>query len=469
MIRHPLIHRFSKISVNKRILPLILIGLASPTHADTNNSLSRFFDNTGYNSNVSNPTAYQGQSANYYTGGSLFVRNKIVDAQLVNVTVPSVSAGCSGIDMFMGGLSHINSDQLVKLGKAIIHNAPPFVVNLALQTWAPQLKQNLDNLQAIADKYLNQSVNSCQATQAAIGGLAAFAAPATKKHVCATLGTQTNAFSDWVQAQHECGAGGKAPTQLANAKNDPALKDITQTNHNVVWSSIMNNAFLSADKSLAQFMMSLSGTYVYDANGNPRYYPSLLTDNNNLVNVLLEGGNADIYKCRDTDPKKCITLTKSTNLTISQANGIQNQIRTQLESILTSIKTDQALTNKQKSFLELTQTPVLKFFIDDTASNQTPDTSNYSRMIAVELLNQYLTNMLSIASQSLANTNNSQDDITLITRDIDNAKRFTAGLADKAIEALNNRNQLINTKRHTSEQNNKQTGHKTRPNSAYGN
>ncbi|MFZ8771538.1 hypothetical protein LC144_28690 (plasmid) [Vibrio harveyi] len=96
------------------------------------------------------------------------------------------------------------------------------------------------------------------------------------------------------------------------------------------------------------------------------------------------------------------------------------------------------------------------------SANQTPDTSSYSRMIAVELLNQYLTNMLSIASQSLVNTNNSQDDITLITRDIDNAKRFTAGLADKAIEALNNRNQLIDSQSKVSQRNRKETGQSTR-------
>nr|ADQ53944.1 putative conjugative transfer protein [Vibrio harveyi] len=90
-------------------------------------------------------------------------------------------------------------------------------------------------------------------------------------------------------------------------------------------------------------------------------------------------------------------------------------------------------------------------------------------MIAVELLNQYLTNMLSIASQSLANTNNSQDDITLITRDIDNAKRFTAGLADKAIEALNNRNQLIDSQSKVSQRNRKETGQSTRLAPAYGN
>ncbi|MGR4006893.1 conjugal transfer protein TraH, partial [Vibrio harveyi] len=116
----------------------------------------------------------------------------------------------------------------------------------------------------------------------------------------------------------------------------------------------------------------LSGTYVYDANGNPRYYPSLLTDNNNLVNVLLEGGKADIYQCKSTSPKACISISKRNNLSISQANGIQSQIRKQLDSILFSIGSDQKLTDKQKSFLELTQTPILKFFIDDLSANQTP-------------------------------------------------------------------------------------------------
>ncbi|EGR7987539.1 conjugal transfer protein TraH, partial [Vibrio vulnificus] len=136
-MRRSLTHHLSTISVHKRFIPLLFIALPAISHADTNNALARFFDSSGYNANVSNPSAYQGQSANYYTGGSLFVRTPIVDAQLVSVTVPSISTGCSGIDMFMGGFSHVSSDQLVKVGKAIIHNAPPFIVNLALQTWAP--------------------------------------------------------------------------------------------------------------------------------------------------------------------------------------------------------------------------------------------------------------------------------------------------------------------------------------------
>ncbi|MDN3683151.1 conjugal transfer protein TraH [Vibrio tapetis subsp. quintayensis] len=462
-------HRLCTFYVHKRIFPLLFLSLAAPvTWADTNNALARFFDATSYQANVSNPTAYQGQAANYYSGGSLFVRTKIVDAQLVSVTVPAISAGCSGIDMFMGGFSHIKSDQLVKLGKAIIHNAPPFVVNLALQTWAPQLKQNLDQLQATLDKYLNQSVNSCQAAQAAIGGLAAFAAPATKKHVCATLGTQNNAFSDWVEAQHQCGAGGQAAGQLASAKGDASLKDMTKTNHNVIWSAIMTNPFLASDTKLAEFMMSLSGTYVYDQNGKPHYYPSLLTDNNNLIQTLLEGGKGDIYQCKNTGKDACVTLTKKTALTISKTHGIERRIRAILEGLLRTINTDQALTSQQKGFLEFTQTPVLKFFIDATATQQTPDLGHYARMMSVELLNQYLTNMLAIARQSLQNTNNDLKDIERITHDIDNAKRFTDGLADKAIHALLNKNALIASEKETPKETRKAIQKQTPPTSTYG-
>ena len=431
--------------------PLFTLSLSllmsAPTAASTSNSLGSFFDDLGYNANVSHPSAFKGQSANYYSGGSLFVRSKIVDAQLVNVTVPAVSAGCSGIDMFMGGFSHISSDQLVKLGKAIIHNAPPFVTNLALQTWAPQLKQNLDNLQAIADKWLNQSVNSCEAAQAAVGGLAAFAAPATKKHVCATLGTQNNAFSDWVAGQQECGAGGASAGQLAAARNDPAMEDMTQTNHNIVWSAIMKNGFISADTDLAQFMMSLSGTFVYDNDGKPRYYASLLADNNNLIQALLEGGKVSVYSCKNKGEKECITLTKKEEVTISKNKGIEVQIQTQLEGLLQAIVSDNKLTDKQKGFLEFTKTPILKIFIDSAALDLDPDIASYARVIAVELLNRYLINMLTLVQQSLQNTNNSKDNVELIIQDITQAKRFTNGLADKATKTLLDKNELISAER----------------------
>ncbi|NMU26915.1 conjugal transfer protein TraH, partial [Vibrio parahaemolyticus] len=56
---------------------------------------------------------------------------------------------------------------------------------------------------------------------------------------------------------------------------------------------------------------------------------------------------------------------------------------------------------------------------------------------------RYLANMLNVVQSSLANTQVNHKDIALITRDIDRAKRFTDGLADKATQQLLEQEQLI--------------------------
>ncbi len=191
---------------------------------------------------------------------------------------------------------------------------------MALQTWAPQIKQIRDNLQAIADKYLNQSINSCETAQAGVSALAGFAGVGSQKYICATMGTQNNAFADWVAGQQECGAGGQADTQLNKAKADPALKDMVRKSHNIVWSAIMKNSFLASDTDLAQFLMSISGTYIYDANGKPKYYSSLLAHNNNLIQSLLMGGKANSYACDVKAADQCLGPTHK-EITISQAKS----------------------------------------------------------------------------------------------------------------------------------------------------
>ncbi|CAH1538230.1 Conjugal transfer protein TraH [Vibrio jasicida] len=406
-------------------------------------SLDSFFNGLGYHTNVSNPNAYKGQAANYYNGGSLFVRSPIKNAQLVSATIPSVKMGCGGIDAFMGGFSHINSDQLVQFGKAVVSNSVPFAVDLSLQTWAPQIKQIRDNLQSIADKWLNQSINSCETAQAAVGALAgAFGNAQTKKHICATMGTHNNAFSDWVAAQQECGVGGQSNTQLARARNEAALEDVTKTNHNIVWSATLKNSFLSSDTALAEFLMSLSGTYIYDATGKPRYYASLLADNNNLIQSLLDGGRISYYKCDNTNIKQCLKLTERT-LTLSSDKGLQSRIRQTLEQLYTALVNDRALTDQQKSFLEYTETPLLAVFTSAARDNRLPNFAAYSRVVSIELLNRYLKDMLNLVQTSLGNTQVDPRDVLLITRDIDRAKQFTDGLAEKAVNEILVLEQLV--------------------------
>lgn len=406
----------------KTIAVLISLLLFSGSAlSSTNSDLQSFFNGLGYSNNVTNPNAYKGQAASYYNAGSLYVKSNIRNAQLISVTTPSVSAGCGGIDTFFGAFSHVSSDQLVATGKAIIQNATPFAVDLALQTWAPQIKVVMDKIQAIADKWLNQSINSCEAAQAMVGGLTAFAGNETKKHVCSTLGTQTNAFADWVAARHECGAMGETPTMMESARNDPAYEDMTRTNHNIVWDALLKNSFLSADKQLAEFFMTLSGTYIYDASGNPKILPSLFTDNNNMVNAMLSGGDMTVYDCDNDAAKQCINPT-TTTLTISTSNGFDERIYKIINDIYEQLNNDTALTDTQKSFIEYTSMPMLSILISYRKQNTAPPFALYSRVLSAEILNRYLTDALAVIRDSLRLSLNDPDDIEKIERSIAQAR-----------------------------------------------
>ena len=421
-------------------LSLLTTSIANATGVSS--SLNEFFNDLGYASNVTNPAAFKGQSANYYSGGNLFVRSPIRDAQLISVQMPSISAGCGGIDMFVGGFSHINSDQLVQTGKAIIGNAIPFAVDLALQTWAPQIKQIKDTLTAMADKYLNQSVNSCEAAQAGVSALAGFAGIGSQKYICATMGTQDNAFADWVEGQQECGVGGQADDQLNKAKKDPALKDMVRKNSNLVWAAILKNSFLANDTTLAEFLMSISGTYIYDQTGNARSYGSLLTDNNNLINSLLEGGKADSYICTNKAADKCLAPTKK-SITISSNHGLKYRVDVTLRGIATKIQNDVKLTEKDKSLLEYSTLPVMTFIRTELEAGLNPQTNTYAKIVSVELITRYLQNMLSIVKTSITATNNDPNDIDRIEKDIINANHYLDGLSLKAQQEATTIHKLI--------------------------
>ena len=452
--------------MNKTLIATALLVATFSSRADVNGSLNTFFNGLGY-ANVTNPSSFKGQGANYYTGGNLFVRTQVQSIQPISLVLPDINVGCGGIDLFLGSFSHINADGLIQFGKSIVANAAPFAVDLALQTWAPQLKQIRDNLQAIADKYLNQSISSCEAAQAGVSALAGFAGVGSQKYICATMGTQNNAFADWVAGQQECGSGGHADTQLTHAKNDDTLKDMVRKSHNIVWSAILKNAFLAGDTDLAQFLMSISGTYIYDASGKPKHFGSLLTHNNNLINALLMGGKAKSYVCTIKGPEQCLAPVKK-DITISVDKSLQNRIYLILVGMTNKLLADTELSADEQSFLEYTTLPVLTFIRDALEAGQPPNIAAYSTAISVQFVTIYLRNMLTIVKESLAGTSNDAKDIEKIESGIIEANRFLDGLENKAMSAIIAEQQLIQQNRELRRQVEGQLSARARANLQFG-
>ena len=425
----------------KPTLLSLLIALSTPTLAGVNQDLTRFFDDLDYASNTTNGSAYKGQAANHYSGGSAYIRTPITQAQLAAFTPPSIAAGCGGIDLYSGGFSHINSDELVKMGKNIVSSAIPFAVDLALQTWAPQIKNIKDRLEQIAKEINALAVNSCEAAQVGVASLAGFADIGEKKYICATMATQNNRFADWAGAKNGCDTA-ETNRQVANATKDGAMKNLIAANRNIIWYSILANDFLSRDPELAEFFMSLSGTIIYDGNLTAHRKPSLLTGNNNMVKVMLEGGAVQAYRCDDRGKEKCLSPTLR-NITFDKQNTFKTKIIKTLNEIVTKYQDDTPLTVEQQSFLESVSLPVLKMMSTTMSSGMAPQTSAYASVIASDLITDYLMQSLAIIKASMQTNGNDPKDLDSLYAAIDEASKTLSQSRLHALQTLDAEQAII--------------------------
>ena len=123
--------RFCAAVLAQASMILALGGLvATPAMADVQGEMNSYFNKSGAAANVTGPTAFQGQSAGYYSGGSLWSRFPQKSINPVSVALPSARGGCGGIDLFAGSFSFINADEIVAMLKATANNAIGFAFQL---------------------------------------------------------------------------------------------------------------------------------------------------------------------------------------------------------------------------------------------------------------------------------------------------------------------------------------------------
>ncbi len=400
---------------------LLFCSTARPVSADLQQDMNRFFNELNLSGNVTRPGVYQGQAAGYYTGGSLFLRVPQRNYDLFSVQWPRFRAGCGGIDLFSGGFSHINADELVNMLRNIGSAAVSHAFLLALRTISPQIASTIEKLQDWAQHFNMENINSCEAGRRLLGG--ALKQVGLQAHACAMERVESQGET-WAEARRACGTGGRRAESLNRAARNPELDQLLLEG-NLAWRALMRNSFFRADPELAELIMNLSGTLLVnrlngDSEDSPLEYrlvPSLFTDGRGarLLRFLIEGSGDErlrILRCAAPPPglprtsgRACTRLVEDV-LQVEAAQSLRHRVQALLEDVLARIRTpENELTAAQQGLLENTRLPVHKYLTVRAAylfSNSGADEERYAGLIARDLALAYLDQLLGMLSAGLA-------------------------------------------------------------------
>lgn len=131
--------------------------------------MTDFYNAAGAGSNVTTPQAVNTQNATGFAGGGVSWRVPAKNISPIQITPPSIKAGCGGIDAYLGSYSFVNKTQFVNALRNFGQAATGYFFELALRSMAPEIAVTLDAINDVAMKINSLSANSCQAARWAVG------------------------------------------------------------------------------------------------------------------------------------------------------------------------------------------------------------------------------------------------------------------------------------------------------------
>lgn len=424
----------------KVILSMVFsLTFAYKTWANPSQELHHFFNNLGFASNVTNPTAYRTQAAGYLSSGSVYARGQVRNIQIAHIDVPGFRSGCGGIDILAGGFSFISGDQIVQFMQSVLTAGAGFAFTLALDTEMPEAGGAMKFVQKLAHEVNSFNLNSCEMGELLGGALYPKNRGASQK-ICESIGLKSGYFADWAKAKHGCSTGGEIESQLDKAKSDPEYKDQVLYNKNVIWDALQKNAFLRQNPKLAEAYMSISGTLVFDKKGQAKTYPSLV-HHQDLIKALLYGGRLPSYQCKDSGNQNLCLLVDyadSSHQTIRTQDSLVYQVQELLQGIYNNIRSGTALSKAQEGLINLSEDAIFKLIASNAQQGLGIEGSyGIAQQVASDLLAHYLANSLSVIRSSLVGQDLGKDNEAILLANLQEAQGFVEGFAKESRARLN--------------------------------
>ena len=247
--------------LKRRLLAAILaMSVSVSAQANVQTSMQSWFNDIGAYGNVTGPAAYQGQTMNLYTGGSLYMRTPVKNYQLATISPPGFRAGCGGIDLFAGSFSFINKEQLTALLRNIANNAIGYAFMMAVKSISPDLADLMQYLQDQISKINNLNINSCQAAEGMVAAIGSTLTDKTQEKEGKVAGASLNLYADVFESWDAWKDRAKAKQTRDAAISADARNKETFDPGNVVWRALLR--VNGVDNDTRQLMMSMTGTII---------------------------------------------------------------------------------------------------------------------------------------------------------------------------------------------------------------
>ena len=117
---------------------------------------------------VTKPGVFESQQRSYATFGSFNGRIKTSTDNLMTISSPRISAGCGGIDIFMGGFSFLNPDYMVEKAEKMIRVAPYVAFDMALNELSSTVSTVKDRAENIINALNGLQMDECQSAKAVV-------------------------------------------------------------------------------------------------------------------------------------------------------------------------------------------------------------------------------------------------------------------------------------------------------------
>ncbi len=408
-----------------------MCSFSSYAAAGTAEKVNSWFNNMDY-ANVTAPGVYEGQTARYATLGGISTRAPITQPfNFVNIQTPKFSAGCGGIDFYAGGFSAINADEFIKNLRAIGQNAQSLAFMLGIQIVSPQLSGVMEDINSWAQKFNALNMDSCEAATQLVGGTLDFFG--AKEGNC-TIKRMQDFGEDWSTANHNCTPGGGRVNETESSGDSP--NEVAFIKGNLAWSVLMQDPLFKSDLDFAELIMNLTGTIIIsdisssdDSGSNIQFVDPAVDENGifteqgqNIYTALLLGRKAregvQIRKCikdRNSDPDGCSAIANRLQKVTANWQGLKTRVEDEVSEILEKIYDDRRLSNVQLGLIRSTKIPLYRYLTAAAAyfprgSNVASVATDYSDLIAEDILLRNLSAVLEKTRQSISSLPNNMGD-----------------------------------------------------------